>query len=246
MATITVKNASGVDTPVELPLVPGRAAAATSRPIALSTEDKTALDLISTKLDTAITALQIIDNMVLQAGTSDIGKVKVTNNAGTVIDPIAAVAHDAVDSGEPNKIGGTAVAGLSSITLVAAGDRTNANFSTDGAQFVRPDCGLNDIVSAVVACTAGANTSALAAQGVGLKIYVEQVIIVNNGAANGSLILTDGSAGATKAKLPFPASTGATITFKKPLGFTDNTAVFADPTGTDTIDVTIIGFKSKV
>ena len=123
MATIDVKDAGGSTVAVEKPLAPGRSAAATSRPVTLSTEDKTAVDLINTKLDTAITALQIIDNMSLAAGTADIGKVKVTNNAGTVIDPIASVAHDAVDAGEPNKIGHRAKAGLSAITLTASEDR---------------------------------------------------------------------------------------------------------------------------
>lgn len=55
MATMTVKDAGGLTETVEKPLAPGRAAAASSRPVAISTEDKTALDA-------AVTALQIIDD----------------------------------------------------------------------------------------------------------------------------------------------------------------------------------------
>jgi hypothetical protein len=50
MATIDVKDAGGSTTTIEKPLAPGRSAASTSRPVALSTEDKTALDLVHTDL----------------------------------------------------------------------------------------------------------------------------------------------------------------------------------------------------
>jgi len=75
--TITVLEADGVtSTDVEV-LGTARQAAANSKSIALSTEDKAVLDSLATKLDTAITALQIIDNMVLSAGTANIGDVDV-------------------------------------------------------------------------------------------------------------------------------------------------------------------------
>lgn len=44
MATIDVKDASGATVPIEKPLAPGRVAAVNSRPVALSNEDKAALD----------------------------------------------------------------------------------------------------------------------------------------------------------------------------------------------------------
>lgn len=56
MATIDVKDAAGSTVAVEKPNANGRAAAAASRPVALSTEDKTALDAVasSAKQDTII------------------------------------------------------------------------------------------------------------------------------------------------------------------------------------------------
>ncbi len=48
MATIDVKDAANFTVALEKPLTPGRAAAASSRPVALSTEDKASLDLVST------------------------------------------------------------------------------------------------------------------------------------------------------------------------------------------------------
>jgi hypothetical protein len=53
MATMNVLDAAGGTVAVEKPLAPGRAAATASRPIVMSTEDKAAIDLINTKLDTA-------------------------------------------------------------------------------------------------------------------------------------------------------------------------------------------------
>jgi hypothetical protein len=176
---------------------------------------------------------------------------KVTHLDGTgsptPIDPRTGnVAHDAADSGSPNKIGHKAIAGLSTATLVAAADRTDSYAGLDGAQIIRPHCGLEDIVTAVVTCSSGANTSAISAQGAGIKVYVTSVVIRNSGTSNGNLLLTDGSGGATKADIPFPASTGTVWNPPVPLPFSANTAIFADPSGSDNIIVTVIGFKSKV
>lgn len=75
--TVTVLEADGLtQTDVEV-LGFGRQAAAASKSTAMSTEDKAVFDALATKLDTCITALQIIDNMVLAAGTNNIGDVDV-------------------------------------------------------------------------------------------------------------------------------------------------------------------------
>jgi hypothetical protein len=50
MATIDVKDAGGSTVAIEKPLAPGRAAASASRPVALSTEDKAALDQLHADL----------------------------------------------------------------------------------------------------------------------------------------------------------------------------------------------------
>lgn len=57
MGTIDVKDATGATVPIEKPLTPGRAAAASSRPVALSTEDFAALDGIETLIGTTNAAL---------------------------------------------------------------------------------------------------------------------------------------------------------------------------------------------
>lgn len=74
---VTVKEADGTtETDLEI-LGMGRQGTAASKSVQLCTEDKAVLDSLATKLDTAITALQIIDNMVLAAGTANIGDVDV-------------------------------------------------------------------------------------------------------------------------------------------------------------------------
>jgi hypothetical protein len=139
-----------------------------------------------------------------------------------------------------------AIAGQSTATLVAATDRVGNYAGLDGVKLMRPHCGLEDIVTAVVTCTAGANTSGIAAQGAGIRFYLTDILISNTGAANGRMIVTDGSGGTTKVNLPYPASLGTVKAFTVPIPFTANTAVFVDPTGSDDIIVTLIGFKSKV
>jgi hypothetical protein len=69
MATIDVKDAGGSTVAIEKPLAPGRAAAASSRPVALSNEDFAVLDGLETVLGTIdadtggiLTAVQIMDD----------------------------------------------------------------------------------------------------------------------------------------------------------------------------------------
>jgi hypothetical protein len=64
MATMNVLDAAGGTVAVEKPLAPGRAAAAASRPVALSNEDAAFLDGLETKLDSLITQ---------GASTADVG-----------------------------------------------------------------------------------------------------------------------------------------------------------------------------
>ncbi|RJQ25520.1 MAG: hypothetical protein C4589_10990 [Peptococcaceae bacterium] len=69
------------------------------------------------------------------AGT-DFDAWKGENNAGRVTGDVA---HDAVDTGKPVKIGGKAVDPVALPADVAVGDRTNALFDQKGRLFVRQD-----------------------------------------------------------------------------------------------------------
>lgn len=182
------------------------------------------------------------DNVALKATSK--GELVVRD--ADLVTLVTGVAHDTADSGNASKIGARAKGALSGITLVSADDRTDIFAGLDGVQIARPHCPLEDLVSAVVACTSGANTSAVGAQGANIKFYLCGGMLYNNGSSNGACLITDGNGGTTKLKVPFPASTGTVFTLPVPIGFSANTAVYADPSGSDTIDVTLYGFKSKV
>lgn len=73
MATINVRNATGEIEAIEKPLPPSRAAAAASRPVALSTEDKAAIDALATgaKQDTGnATLASILDKLPSSPATT--------------------------------------------------------------------------------------------------------------------------------------------------------------------------------
>lgn len=92
---VSVLESDGVTTKTVRTLDFGRQAAAASKSLALSTEDKAVLDSLATKLDTAITALQIIDNMVLAAGTARIGTVGLHDGTNALSFTDAAVSASA-------------------------------------------------------------------------------------------------------------------------------------------------------
>ena len=74
MATTTVLDSTGTPVTVQLPNANGRAAAASSGPVALSNEDKTSLDAVTTKLNAGI-------NVTIVGG--QLGETLWVNDAGT-------------------------------------------------------------------------------------------------------------------------------------------------------------------
>lgn len=217
-ATITVLEADGTTETDVVVLDVGRQAAAASKSLALCTEDKAVLDALEVSVDAVTSAIT------------------------------GSVAHSDVDAGNASKIGAKAVAGMSGLTLVSAADRSDLYSGLDGALYVRPHCGLEDIVSGVAAITDGSSTSVIASAGAGVKNYISSVMIANSSATAVTVDLRDGAAGSVKATLPVPANVSGVVTnFPVPLPFSAATAVCADPSAAaSTVTVTLIGFKSKV
>lgn len=183
--------------------------------------------------DPAVVALQIMDDW--------------DNAASDGASVSGDVAHDAVDAGEPVKIGAIATASLNGGTNVSASDRTNLKAGLDGALIVR-DGSLEDIATATpIAITDGSSTSLIAAQGAGVKTYITDITICNTSATAVTVDLRDGAAGAVKWTFPVPAGGGVTHSFRRPIAFSANTAVCADPSASaSTITVSANGFKSKI
>jgi hypothetical protein len=158
---------------------------------------------------------------------------------------IGNVAHDAVDSSNPIKVGYKATASLSGLTLVAAADRTDAFAGLDGVPFVRLNTNLEDIVTGNASNTDGTSTQVIAASGAGIKTYLTDVTLTNTSASNIYVEIKDGST--TKWTVPVSANSGATLHFTTPLPGTANTAWNFDPSAaTTTVYCSAAGFKSKI
>ncbi|MGX1354541.1 hypothetical protein AB7M49_008166 [Bradyrhizobium elkanii] len=154
-------------------------------------------------------------------------------------------ANDAVDSGNPVKVGSKAIAGLSTATLVSAADRVENYAGLDGAQITRPHCGLEDIVSGNAADTSGNSTSCISAQGSGIKTYLTSVILCNTSATAITVDIKDGST--VKVSLPVPAGGGCIFNPPVPIPGSANTAWnFDGSAAATTVTCSMVGFKSKV
>lgn len=207
------------------------AVSAASLPLPAGAASETTLAAISGKLP-ALTVGNKLDIRPLASGTDGI------TATGTV-------AHDAVDSGAPIKIGHRAVSSIHSATLVSDGDRSDAVAGLDGVPIVRPHATLDSLVSGTASNTDGAATAVLSAAGAGIKIYLTDVTIANTSGTNIYVEIKDGAT--TKWVLPVPANGGVTHRFGSPLAGTANTAWNFDPSAAaSTIYCSASGFRSKI
>lgn len=97
--------------------------------IAARTADGTAIDIPATTADGVLVNLGANNDVTVT------GSVEIANDSGNAIPVTGGVAHDAVDSGNPIKMGGRAQATAPS--AVADGDRVNAWFDNSGRMQVR-------------------------------------------------------------------------------------------------------------
>lgn len=127
--------------------------------------------------------------------------------------------HDAVDAGEPLKIGGRAR--TTEITPVASNDRVDAVFDIAGKQIVLPYANPENFVSGAIttAMTGTTSTSLVAAPAAGLRNYITAIIVSNaHGTVGTDVVIQDGSGGTTLLTIPAAAVYGgAVITLPTPL-----------------------------
>jgi hypothetical protein len=208
-----------------------------------------------TTTDGDVTALNSTSKGELYVKQTD--AVPVTDNAGsltidgtvTASNTTGSIAHDSADSGNPVKVGGRAVAALSTATMVAAADRADMVTDLDGALITRGHCPLGDILSERVSDTAG-TSAALSTFGAtaNTRNYITTITIYNDSTTNAYVDIRDGTAGAVLITLPCPAKGGCITNFETPLRQpTANTALAYDVSaGLTTVYLSFIGFKSKV
>ena len=190
------------------------------------------------------------DTAASSAGTTGDNATINTDASGCLwTDPQGNVAHDAVDTGNPIKIGAIAVSTLATATLVSAADRTNCPSDLDGVQLMRFQVPLGDILSGsvVLTSTSPVNISSFGAVA-GTKNYITKVTIWNGSAVDTYVYLVDGSGGSAFWVSPAPSKGGCcevfNIPLKQPTANTDlyvSVAATANPTW-----VSVLGFKSKI
>lgn len=93
MATIDVKDAAGSTVAVEKPLTPGRSAAATSRPVALSTEDKAVLDLVATSANQTTISGKLPATLGQKAMAASMAVVVASDQSTLPVTPAAGELH---------------------------------------------------------------------------------------------------------------------------------------------------------
>ena len=159
------------------------------------------------------------------------------------------VAHDGIDSGNPVKVGAKAVAALSTATMVAAADRTDATSDLDGALVVRPQFPLGDLISERVTDTGGTSTAfSNFGATASTRNYITAISAYNSSATAGYIDFRDGTGGSVLFTVAIPAGGGAVLGGDLPLFRTStNTALAYDVSGAlSTVYISVSGFKSKV
>lgn len=161
--------------------------------------------------------------------------------------PVGTVAHDAVDSGAPVKVGGRAI--NAEITAIANNDRSDFVTDLAGKLIVLPYANPENFVSGAItaAMTGTTSTSLIAAPAAGLRNYLTTIIVSNAHATVGTdVVIQDGSGGATLATIPAAAVYGgAVINLPVPLRQpTTATAIFcANVTTGASTKVSAFGYK---
>lgn len=195
--------------------------------------------------NTAIAPVTLAGGLKVDLGAdNDVVVTSITTNT-----PVGNVAHDAVDSGAPLKVGAKASATLSDDTMVANGDRTDNVSDLDGSLIVRTQFPLGDLISERVADTGGTSTAftnfgATAST----RNYITSITVYNSSATAGYVDFRDGTAGSVLYTVPVPAGGGAVLCSPHPLfRTTANTALAYDVSGAlTTVYISLSGFKSKV
>lgn len=160
------------------------------------------------------------------------------------------VAHDGVDSGNPIKTGARAALTLSNDTMVADGDRADNVSDADGAQIVRNQFPLGDLISERVSNTDGASTALSNFAAVAsTRSYITAISVYNSSSTDGYIDFRDGTGGSVLFTVPLPALGGAILPAGAAPYFrtTANTALAFDVSGAlSTVYISVSGFKSKV
>lgn len=238
-AQTVIKDGNNVAQNLNSPLNPGRAVAAESRPVALSTEDKASLDALNTDLgapaDTAATTdagtfslIALIKRGLASLTTSNTN----TSNAATYIGPTSATAANA-DTGSfsLNALVKRALAGLT--TLLA---QTAKGITTKvAAQSVNPASDADPFPILVFQPTAAPTVLAVSTTSVNGALPAGAIIRISNGSSV-PVCVAFGNSGIVATNSDMDVLPGNAECFRPPAGATHIAAIMAQ--GTTTLKVT--------
>lgn len=170
----------------------------------------------------------------LPAGSNNIGEVNAVGN----------IAHDAIDNGNPVKVGG--IANDTIAAEVADGDRVDGAFDQNG-RFIMTFAPDADFVSGNATLTTTSDVSVIAAQGAGIATFVTDIFISSG---NDVVVRVDIKDGTTIVLSQWVATNGggAVVELKTPLKGTANTAWQAALSANVTLNdirVTMTGYKDR-
>lgn len=215
---------------------------------ALGTAGSASADVITVQGIASMTPLA-----ASQSGTWTVQPGNTANTTAWLIDARGNAAHDAVDTGNPVKVGLKAETSPKGITLVADGDRTDAYADADGLMMVKLNTSGADLISESVSNTDGNSTALTNFSAVAsTKNYITaySAFRTDSGTSMAYIDLRDGTAGSVLWRIPLPPSGGALsppcagpALFKT----SANTALAFDVSSAlTTVYLCVTGYQSKV
>ena len=241
------QNVGGVPTPVDF--ATGLKVVAAGTTVTEGTEDAAAAGnptgpvLIARRRDTLTAAEVSADGDLIALNATSRGELRVS--------PQGDLAHDAVDGGNPIKIGGRAASSLSALTPVAAADRADAMFDLDGALLVRVGPPMGDWKRERISNSDGNETACIgdfAAPGAGKRLVLTGMYAVNDSTSNIYVDLKDGAGGTILISFSLPAKGGnnGPLPLPTPIKLTANTALYFDTSAPAQVYLTFVGYVTAL
>jgi len=205
-------------------------------------------NLIGSVMGPAGAGAAVSGNPVWMGGTdgTNVRGIKTDTSGELQVDVLsvnAQTAHDAAIGGAPVRAGGRAV--NAEVTAVANGDTADLVTDLTGKQIILPYANPENFLAGKTSDITGTtDTSVIAAQGAGVRIYVTQVTVQNSHATVSTWVdIEDGTSAIYTIYAP-AAGGGASVTFPVPLRLTANTALQAKcaTTGSN-VRVSASGYK---
>ncbi|MGE0116814.1 MAG: hypothetical protein AB7S71_14840 [Dongiaceae bacterium] len=209
-----VKIALGTENQLDGLLGGGQQTMASSVPVAIAS-DQSAVSVAdgggSLTIDDGGGSLTIDGTVEVAAGPAGANALQIQGTA----------AHDAAAGQNPMQIG--AEARSSERSAVANADVARLVADLAGKLITRPHCNPENQISGASSTTSTGDTSVIAAQGAGIRIYVTSLSIANSSANNPVIEIK--SASTVIWRTIAPAGGGSNVTFDPPLRLAANEAL---------------------